>query len=84
MQQSVNSARLLDTMLNRLPGRTCMPDNRGILNSLVMEIWENPCPAYDSLRQRIRPEAERLSAGSVQLMKVDEIDSTGRVIHWYN
>lgn len=86
MQKTENAASLLDTMLTRLPRQTCMPNHKGILNDLVLEIWNNPCPAYASLRQRIRPEAEKLSADSVQLVPVDEIDSSssGRVITWYN
>ena len=49
-QQTDKSALLLHTLLNRLPLRTCMPDKNNIINEVIREIWEHPCPAYIRLR----------------------------------
>src|SRR5688572_30557399 len=51
MQQNDKSAKLLDTMLNRLPLQTCMPDKENIIDAVVMTIWEHPCSAYVKLRE---------------------------------
>src|SRR3569833_2916668 len=53
VQQSGNSARLLDTMLHMLPLQTCMPGKENITNEVIKANWEHPCSAYASLRNRI-------------------------------
>jgi hypothetical protein len=85
-QQNDRSAQLLDTMLNRLPLQTCMPDMKNILDNVVMEIWEHPCPAYVRLREKIKPKAEEYMKWEIiiprdSLYKVP-IDSTKEIIRW--
>ncbi|HSZ86643.1 MAG TPA: hypothetical protein VK787_11470 [Puia sp.] len=60
VQQNEKSAKLLYTMLNRLPLRTCMPDKDNIVNELITEIWEHPCLSYIKLRKKIKPKAEEI------------------------
>ncbi|MGN6440175.1 MAG: hypothetical protein ACTHMM_26845 [Agriterribacter sp.] len=48
-QQSEKSARLLDTILQRMPAITCVSGKDFIEDQMVMEIWEHPNPAYEKL-----------------------------------
>ena len=59
MQQSDKSAKLLDTILNRLPLQTCLPDKDYILKEVMMEIREHPCPAYKKLLEKIELKVEQ-------------------------
>ena len=60
-QESEKSARLLDTILNRLPTQTCMPDRRFITDQVITMIWKHPCPAYERLRRKIKADAIKIS-----------------------
>jgi hypothetical protein len=60
IQQNDKSAKLLDTMLTYLPKYTCMPDKENIINEVIIQIWEHPCSAYTSLREKIRPKAQEI------------------------
>lgn len=86
-QKSERSARLLDTMLNIIPQRTCLPDKNTILNNLVMQIWENPCPAYAVLRKKIRKKAEEILSWRIEIpwdpIEMPE-DTTKRKIGWWD
>jgi hypothetical protein len=64
MQQSVRSAKLLDTILSRLPLQTCMPYQEDIINETIIEIWKHPCSAYAKLREETRPKAQKITAWS--------------------
>jgi hypothetical protein len=86
MQQNDKSAQLLDTILHRLPLQTCMPDKEVIVNNLIMEIWEHPCPAYAKLRDSIKGKAEQMLKGQMSIpVEPFEIpvDTTKENIHWY-
>ena len=87
MQQSDKSAKLLDTMLNRLPLQTCMPDKESIINEIITAIWEHPCPAYVRLRERIKPKAEENLKWQISIPMDSsyqiQIDTTAIKIHWY-
>ncbi|MEO6454959.1 MAG: hypothetical protein ABIN97_12835, partial [Ginsengibacter sp.] len=85
MQQNDRSAMLLDTMLNRLPLQTCMPDKESIINEIIMEIWEHPCSAYSSLREKIKPKANEILKRriSIPVEPYDiQIDTTKENIRW--
>lgn len=85
-QQTDRSASLLDSMLTILPQRNEMPDKKAILNELITAIWENPCPAYIRLRERIRPQAEALAKWNISiLIDSSEIykDTTNRGYRWH-
>lgn len=61
MQQDERSAKLLDTILTRLPLLTCMPDKEDIINETIKQIWDHPCPAYKSLRKKIKSRVEEFN-----------------------
>lgn len=87
IQQSDKSAKLLDTMLNRLPLQNCMPDKQNIFNEIITAIWEHPCPAYARLRIKVKPKAEDVLERQI-FMPMDstyqnEVDTTVREIGWY-
>jgi hypothetical protein len=85
-QQNDRSARLLDTILNRLPFMTCLHDKQGIMNDLATEIWKYPCTAYERLREKIKVRAEEILKGNItiQIDRHDEpIDTTKESIRWY-
>lgn len=87
VQQNDRSAKLLDTMLTYLPKYTCMPDKEDIINAVIEEIWEHPCPAYARLREKVKHKAEEILKGriSIPLDPIDiPIDTTKRTYHWYN
>lgn len=50
--QNDRSASLLDTILTDLPKYTCLPDKENIINTVIEQIWEHPCPAYARLRKK--------------------------------
>ena len=87
VQQTDKSARLLDTMLHRLPLQTCMPDKDYILDNLITAIWEQPCPAYAKLREKIKPKAEELLKGQISIPMDSsyqtQVDTTERKFRWY-
>lgn len=86
-QQSSNSAKLLDTMLNRLPLQTCMPDKRNITDEVITAIWEHPCPAYGSLREKIKARAEELAKWQITIpydsSYQNRADTIKKRIRWY-
>lgn len=88
VQQNDKSAKLLDTMLIRLPLQTNMPDKENILKEVISAIWKHPCPAYEKLRKQIKPKAEELLKLRIS-MPMDssfqiEIDTTARKIRWFS
>ncbi|MFL5742611.1 MAG: hypothetical protein ACJ75B_20480 [Flavisolibacter sp.] len=60
IQKNDRSAKLLDTLLTRLPLQTCMPDKENIINEVITAIWEHPCSAYTRLREKIKSKAEEI------------------------
>jgi hypothetical protein len=87
VQQNDRSAKLLDTMLTYLPKHTYIPDKENIINAVIEQIWEHPCPAYIRLREKIKYKAEEISTGhtSMPLHPIDiPVDTTKRTYHWYN
>ena len=87
VQQNERSAKLLDTMLTYLPKHTCMPDNENIINAVIEQIWEHPCPAYTRLREKVKHKAEEILKERITL-SVDPndipVDTTKRKFYWYN
>ena len=87
IQKNERSAMLLDTMLTYLPKYTCMPDKENIINEVIEEIWEHPCPAYARLREKIKHKAEEILRGRISI-PLDPIhipvDTTKRKFHWYS
>jgi hypothetical protein len=87
VQQNDKSAKLLDTMLNRLPLQTCMPGRKTIIDGVIMAIWEHPCSAYAKLREKIRPKAEEILKWQISI-PLDSfavpVDTTKIIIRWYN
>jgi hypothetical protein len=85
-QQNDKSAQLLDTILNRLPLQTCLPDKKNIINNIVMEIWEHPCIAYASLREKIKSKAEEILEWEIVILKDSlskvPLDTTKEIIRW--
>ncbi len=85
VQQNERSAKLLDTMLNRLPLVTCMPDKKSIIIQIVREIWEHPCPAYAELREKVKLKAEEdlkwQNSFSLDTTPI-AVDTTDRLIYW--
>jgi hypothetical protein len=60
VQKTPQAARLLDTAFMRLTSGYKMRDAENITNHLVMAIWENPCLAYETVRKKIKPRAEKI------------------------
>jgi hypothetical protein len=86
VQQNDRSAKLLDTMLTNLPKYPCMPDKETIINEVIKEIWKHPYPAYARLREIIKPKAEQLFKGQIDIeMEPTKapIDTTRENIGWY-
>ena len=87
IQQNDGSAMLLDTMLTYLPRHTCLPDKENIINEVIMQTWEHPCPAYERLREKIRPKAEEILKERISIT-IDPLtlptDTTKRTIRWFN
>lgn len=87
VQQSDGSAKLLDTMLTYLPKYTCMPDKENIINTVIEQIWEHPCPAYSRLREKVKHKAEEILKGRISI-PVDPIDTpldtSKKIYNWYN
>ena len=87
VQQNERSAKLLDTMLTYLPKYTCMPDKENIINEVIEQIWEHPCPAYTRLREKVKSKAEEILKGriSIPIDPIDiPIDTTKRKFYWFN
>lgn len=87
VQQNDKSAKLLDTMLTYLPKYTCLPDKENIINAVIEQIWEHPCPAYARLREKVKHKAEEILKRriSIPLDPIDiPVDTTKRTYHWYN
>jgi len=85
VQQNDRSAKLLDTILTHLPQYTCMPDKENIINEVIEEIWEHPCPAYARLREEIKHKAEEIVKGriSIPLDPIDiPVDTIKRKYYW--
>jgi hypothetical protein len=85
-QQNDKSAKLLDTMLINLPLQRCMPDKENIINEVITEIWEHPCPAYTKLIEKIKPKAKEILKWQIDIpLDTSEmaVDTAERVIRWY-
>jgi hypothetical protein len=87
VQQNDRSAKLLDTMLMYLPRHTCMPDKEDIINAVIEQIWEHPCPAYARLREKVKNKAEKNLKQNLSI-SIDPftvpIGTTKKIYHWYN
>ena len=83
VQQNDRSAKLFDTMLTFLPKYTCMPDKENIINAIVEQIWEHPCPAYVRLREKVKHKAEEILKERIRI-PFGPIDTTNRIYNWYN
>lgn len=83
VQQNERSAKLLDTILTYLPKHTCMPDKENIINTVIEQIWEHPCPAYAQLRKKVKQRAEEILKRRLSIA-IDQIDTTERKFSWYN
>lgn len=87
-QQSEKSAKLLDTILQRMPALTCVPSKGYIEDEIVMEIWKHPNAAYAQLRDKIKSRAEKRLKEQVELPPIDlemfnpPIDTTEEHIRW--
>ncbi len=85
VQQNDRSAKLLDTMLTNLPKYTCLPDKENLINAVIEQIWENPCPAYARLREKVKHKAEEIFKGRITFDRIDNpVDTTKRTYSWYN
>jgi hypothetical protein len=85
IQQNEKSAKLLDTILNKLPLKTFMPDKESIIDNIIMEIWEHPCPAYAKLRDKINFKAKEMLKRRIYLPMEEsnlQIDTTKPRIRW--
>lgn len=87
MQQNDRSAKLLDTMLTYLPKYPCLSDKENIINEVIMQIWEHPCPAYAEIRKKVRQQAEEI----LKKQHYIELDTsaipgekTKEIFRWYN
>jgi hypothetical protein len=86
VQQNERSAKLFDTLLSRLQSLPCMPDKESIVNKVILEIWQHPCPAYARLRDKIKIKAEEILKGQISIpieRHNEPIDSSEGIIRWY-
>ncbi|HVY75242.1 MAG TPA: hypothetical protein VG890_10450 [Puia sp.] len=86
VQQSDQSAKLLDTMLINLPKHTCLPDEETIVNEVITAIWEHPCPAYTKLREKIKTKAKELAKLQISFLmdtSAMHTNTTERTFRWY-
>lgn len=83
VQQNDRSAKLLDTMLTYLPKYTCLPGKENIINAVIEQIWEHPCPAYTRLREKLKHKAEEILKGRITI-SLDPVNTAKRTYHWYN
>ena len=82
-QQTNRSAKLLDTLLTGLQMPSCMPDRENIVNNLIEEIWIHHCPAYVTLREKIKSRAEKLLQSRMEIpMEPRPVDTTRKVYRW--
>jgi hypothetical protein len=85
VQQSDSSAQLFNTVLNRLPGQTSMPDKDNIFDDVIVEIWQHPCPAYLELRKRIKNKALKILKSELTFdlnPSQMPVDTTKKVFRW--
>jgi hypothetical protein len=59
VQENERSAKLLDTILDRLDIMPCMPDKQTIEEELVKAILEHPVAAYSGLQQKIKLKSKK-------------------------
>jgi hypothetical protein len=84
-QQNEGSATLFDTLLNRLPLQTCMPDGKNIMEEVIMAIWEHPCPAYGRLREKIKTRVQEILKRNISLdvpVYPASVDTTKENFRW--
>jgi hypothetical protein len=85
-QQSRNSSQLLDTMLNVLPLQSCFPNKNYVIEEIVKQIWDHPCPAYARLRDKIKSKAKEIFKREI-VFPVDSsntapMDTVKKIIRW--
>ena len=85
-QQTSRSARLLDTMLTHIPLQCCLPNKDYIVDVVIRQIWDHPCPAYASLREKIKPRAEEMLKWAYTIPGDSAVtiskDTTKEIIRW--
>lgn len=89
VQQNERSAKLLDTILTTLPKYTCMPYRENIITAVIMAIFEHPCPAYTTLRNKIALKAKEILKEHISTpLPIDaaplEPNIKKRKIHWFS
>ncbi|HXB06553.1 MAG TPA: hypothetical protein VNW04_05550 [Puia sp.] len=58
--RSDSSARILGAILHRKPFSRCNCDSNDYKRALIWDIWNNPCPAYLSLRRETETAAREI------------------------
>jgi hypothetical protein len=85
-QQSKKSAQLLDTMLHVLTLQSCFPNKDYVIEETIRQIWDNPCPAYASLREKIKPKAKEIFKQEIVMPRDSSntapIDTVKKIIRW--
>jgi hypothetical protein len=63
-----------------------MPDKENIINAVIEQIWEHPCPAYARLREKVKHKAEEILKGRITI-PLNPIhipaDTTKKIFYWY-
>lgn len=81
LQKSDNSARLLDTVLKRLPLHKYISEKNNFIENVIVEIWKHPCPAYAALRERIKSKALEAMKGEIEF-ELEPRDTSKQEIRW--
>lgn len=84
-QKNEKSARILDTLLTRLPLLKCNPNKAYLEDNIVRQIWGNPHPAYKKLKDKIKDKAKEIFKNqlSMPMEQYDfPIDTTKENIRW--
>jgi hypothetical protein len=83
-----STAKILASILNRKPIVPCAADTFSLKGVLMQAIWENPCPAYSTMRAQIkdimevRVRRDSLENSSLPILPVLEKDTAQEPVRW--
>jgi len=61
VQKNDRSARIMDTILHRLPTIACFPQKESVIGEMENQIWQHPCPSYQKLREELKKQGVKES-----------------------
>jgi hypothetical protein len=81
------SAKILDSILNRKPFMPCLTDTSVLKEELVAAIWTNQCPPYSEMIKQVKSMVKPTVQHRIDYINPNRVevnqDDTSELIRWW-